>query len=95
MAIPEDRQQAALREAQETITQTRAAVQAAAQRLTQAQATLAGMTAQYTPFIADAASTPRLKDEWAGTVAAFGALRPLVDVAVARPEVAALKSLEV
>lgn len=31
MAIPEDRQQAALREAAETITQTRAAVQAAAQ----------------------------------------------------------------
>ena len=42
---------AAIREAQELITQTRAASQSAGQRLAQAQATLTGMTASYATYI--------------------------------------------
>ena len=94
MAIPEDRQQAALREAQETITQTRAAVQAAAQTLTQRKAVLNGLAAKYTPYITEAAGTHN-EAVWAGLVAAFTGLKPLVDAAVACAEVEALRMLEV
>lgn len=94
MAIPEDRQQAALREAQETITQTRAAAQAAAQTLTQRKAVLDGLAAKYTPYITEAAGTHN-EAVWAGLVAAFTGLKPLVDAAVACAEVEALRTLEV
>lgn len=94
MAIPEDRQKAAIDEAAATITQTRAAVQAAAQRIAQAKVTLDGLPAKYLTFINEAEGTHN-EAVWAGLVAAFQGLQTPVDAAVARAEVAALKNLEV
>lgn len=94
MAIPEDRQLAAIRDAQETITQTRAAAQQAAQRLAQAQATLAAMPDRYGAFIDDAKGG-RHAATWDGLAEAFTALKTDVDAAVARAEVQALRDLDV
>ena len=94
MAIPEDRQIAKIRETADIITQTRAAVQAAAQTLTQRKAVLAALPADTQQYRNEAKGTHH-QGEWDGLVAAFQALKPLVDAAVARAEVEALRTLEV
>jgi hypothetical protein len=94
MAIPEDRQKAAIDEAAATITQTRAAVQQAAQRLAQAKATLDAMPVTYGAYITAAQGTHN-QAVWDGLTAAFVGLQTPVNAAVARAEVTALRNLEV
>lgn len=94
MAIPEDRQKAAIDEAAATITQTRAAVQRAAQTLTEQKAVLDGLAAR-TQQYRDEANGTHNQPVWDGLVAAFAALSPVVNAAVARAEVEALRTLEV
>lgn len=94
MAIPEDRQIAKIRETADIITQSRAAVQAAAQTLTQRKAVLDGLVADTQQYRDEAVDTHH-EATWAGLVAAFVELKPLVDAAVACAEVEALRTLEV
>jgi len=93
MPITGDQQEMLIVEAAEIISQQRAAAQQAAQRLTQAQTVLAGLSAKYESAIQDA--TGVYAERWQALIDAFQELKPVIDAAVARSEVQALRDLEV